>query len=141
MKFLRQRAQRLLQLSAAHPVLKASMAALIRRILRRQLPPHWAPVRSIHNMPFRTARLSWGGRPRPSGRCGNRNNGFNTAPLLTRNLSASSHPRLAKIASATLLIPATPLKSQAKTPPQLFMRLVLMSMLVTCDRGQTAARK
>src|SRR5271166_6571494 len=47
-----------------------------------------------------------------------------------------------EIASATLFIPATPLKSQAKTPPQLFMRLVLMRYLfssgVKSSRGHRA---
>jgi hypothetical protein len=40
---------------------------------------HCAPVRRIHSTPFNTARVSAGGRPRPSDRCGKRSSGSNTA--------------------------------------------------------------
>jgi len=80
---------------------------------------HCAPVRRIHNTPFRTARVSCGGLPRPSARCRKRSNGSNTAhsSLLTSPRSRMGNPRSAPEPSFISLIPAN---TKRKTPSAIY---------------------
>jgi hypothetical protein len=85
---------------------------------------HCAPVRKIQSTPFSTARVSAGGRPRPSARRGNCNSGSTT----THSASVTSpRARIRDFAES----PAPPplsrhqLENTSKIPLQAFIRQVL----------------
>lgn len=75
---------------------------------------HCAPVRRTQSTPFSTARVSAGGRPRPSARRGNRNSGSSRAHSSSDN-SPRACIRASRDHQSCLLCPATQLKTQAKS--------------------------
>ncbi len=87
---------------------------------------HCAPVQRIHSTPFSTARVSAGGRPRPSARRGNRTSGSSRAQSAS---DTSPHARIHVLAGSPAPTPLCRYWPQISRHKRLqpFIRQVLMS--------------
>jgi len=95
---------------------------------------HCAPVRRIHSTPFSTARVSAGGRPRPSARRGNRNNGSTTA-----HSASVTSPRARIRGFAELPAPPPLCRQRLEITSEIRPQVFIGQVLAKADRWVTGS--